>query len=84
MRKDLGVNNLLCCLRQQKITTSVSSIISHKHWNERTDAGELYYIYNISLHTLMVFHSLVLVLMLNFGPSISLLDPGHLKDNHFS
>lgn len=30
----------------------------------------------------MVLHSLVLVLILNIGPSILLLDPGHLKDNH--
>lgn len=40
--------------------------------------------YSVNLHTLMVFHCLVLVLMLNIGLLILLLDPSHLKDNCFS
>lgn len=49
---------------------------------KRTDAGELYHLYNITLHTLMVFQPSVLALLLNIGPFSPFL--GCLKDDHFS
>lgn len=61
---------------------SVSRIISQEHLRKRTDAGELYHTYNITLRAPMVFQPLVLALVLNIGPSSPFL--GHLKDDHFS
>lgn len=81
MRKEPGVKSLLFFLGKRD-DPPVSNITSHQHLSKRTDASELNPIYNITLHTLMVFQPLVLALMLNIGPFSPCLS--YLKGDHFS